>query len=167
MSVRECGRCDAISKTQNRCKRRICKTFPCCWQHLKTIYGLAVKESQIPNAGLGLFTTKDIIRRSSKSPRNDVKIVKYTGEVLSSVQLNQRYGDELADYTFRINKNKYLDARSTQTNVARYANGCDNPHQPLECNARLTSSGWLVATKSIKAGSEILTPYHISYWTPD
>ena len=81
-SVKECQRCEATTKSGNRCKNRTCRG-KLCWQHLKKQEGLRVKPSGIQGAGMGLFTTKPF--------KKNEKIANYTGEQMSRAQINQRY----------------------------------------------------------------------------
>ena len=104
MSVRTCDRCTGTTKAGNRCKNRTCRSG-LCWQHLKKVKNLRIKPSQIPNAGLGLWTTK----RFKANEKVDV----YSGEELTRAQLDARYpGAEPAVYTICIGD----DARSNPTN---------------------------------------------------
>jgi SET domain-containing protein len=69
-----------------------------------------------------------------------------------------------------------MDAASTQTGLARYANDCRSANKRAgQCKGNnskfdmtTTRAGkttiWLRATKNIKAGSEILISYGRKYW---
>lgn len=167
MSERECDRCHAQTDAGTRCKNRTCTTGTYCWIHLKKIDHLRVKPSQIPHAGLGLYTTEDI-----HVPRGqEVPIIEYTGEHLTKRQLDRRYpGDTLAAYAIQIgDSNRYIDARSTQSSVARYANDCRGSRR--QCNATLEARdhdtrSFLTADRNIRANHEILTSYGPNYWEP-
>jgi hypothetical protein len=157
MSIRECDQCSFIKANGERCKNRTCTTHPFCWQHLKKEHGLRVKPSTIAGAGHGLYTTRDI--------KNNSKIASYTGDILTKEQLQQRYpGNTLGAYTLMQHGNKYVDARSTQTAVGRYANACDKPGSRVRCNAKLTKAATLKSVKKIKAGDEVFVPYGRDYW---
>jgi SET domain-containing protein len=125
---------------------------------------LYLKPSSIPNSGSGLFTSKDIATKT--------RIAKYTGVIktLSESQANP------TGYDVAIPKGRVLDASSTQSGIARYANDCRTVNKKKkQCkgnNAKFSistrkgvTSVWLVSTKAISAGSEIFVSYGGSaYW---
>jgi hypothetical protein len=114
MSVRECTQCTATAQsTGNRCKLRTCVSARYCWRHLITLEGLRIKPSTIPNAGLGLFTTKDRIR-NEKLDNYKVGTVRETKR-----EIDRRYGNEVGKYVWCANNANCFDARSTQTNWVR------------------------------------------------
>ena len=111
MSVRECDRCHGINVSGARCGRRTCKTGTLCYQHLSKQVGLAVRPSTVPGAGQGLFTTRPITAAKKR-------IIAYTGELLTKPQVDARYGEGVGSYVLQTRQG-YLDARSTQSSVAR------------------------------------------------
>ncbi|KAG5187398.1 hypothetical protein JKP88DRAFT_153606, partial [Tribonema minus] len=126
---------------------------------------LKVAPSTIPGAGLGLFSVKTIeVTRAQRAA--GVRIIKYTGEQLTNEQVNARYGVGPRPYVLGLRRpaGMNVDARSTQSSVARYCNAGDRPGHGLTCNARFTETGWLVATRTIPAGAEIITKYGGGYW---
>lgn len=163
---RDCQQCQATCKNRTaQCRRRTCKIADYCWQHLRSVCHLQVKQSNIRGAGLGLFTTNDI-----RVPRNGTKrIVKYASDSpfmrrVSANAIDAEYGDKLGVYVWCKNAKTCYDAKSTQATNARRANACDRPGHRVRCNAKINHGGWLVATKNIPAGSEIYTPYGRAYW---
>ena len=57
----KCTRCKYSATRRGhtfRCSRTTCKIGGYCFAHLKTLFGLEVKQSTIPGAGLGLFATR-------------------------------------------------------------------------------------------------------------
>ncbi len=166
-SLRECTRCVSkrTSKKVNptRCKKQTCKTARKCWQHLKSENGLQVKMSRIAGAGQGLFATRRF--------RRNEKIDDYKAQLpaLTQHQINRRYPGKNTNAAYvwctPNKRTRCYDARSSQSNLARYANGCDrNPRDLTGCNAKINVNGVLVATKQIEIGNEILTPYGANYW---
>jgi uncharacterized protein len=163
-TIRDCDQCAGTTATGARCSRRTCKLGRYCFQHLSKEQGLAVKNSTIPGAGQGLFTTKDITIPANKK-RSGVPLIQYTGEQLTNAQHDARYGeDERGQYVLRLGPNRYIDARSTQASVARYANACDRPGHQKPCNARFDVGGKLVVIKKLKKGQEVLTRYGNDYF---
>lgn len=168
MSVRDCQQCRSDTKRGDQCLRRTCKLANLCWQHLKADYNLMVKKSEITGAGMGLYTTVPINVPMSQRARGK-KIVQYSSPNAymasrSRAQINDLYGTELAPYVWCKNSNECYDAKSTQSTVARYANSCDKPGARRPCNARISNSGWIVATRNIPAGGEIFVKYGPEYW---
>jgi hypothetical protein len=110
---------------------------------------LRIKRSQIPHAGLGLFTTKDF--------KKDTKVVDYKGEISDHASGG--------DYDLEITPNKFVNANKSKyvggySNMARRGDGKTN-------NAKLTAyrgEGRIKSTKPIKAGKEVLTSYGREYW---
>ena len=156
MSVRECARCSFIKDNEEQCKLRSCVSGSLCWIHTRRQYHLRVKPSTIPNAGRGLFAATADFRKGQQ-------IVPYSGDVLTRAQYEQRYPNDDGEYVFKVNNNRYIDARSTQSAVGRYANRCTGTGLP--CNARITGAQHpnLKATRLIHDGDEILVPYGGSF----
>ena len=164
MSRRHCVRCASTTKTGARCRRNTCVYFQFCWQHTREKYGLYLKPSAIPHAGLGLFTLRDI--------QKGRRIAAYTGVLRTDEELDRMEANANA-YAVRIKKNLSVDASSTQTALGRYANDCRSVNvRRKECpgtNAKFvvnqrTQKVYLKATKRIQAGSEIFLAYGRAYW---
>jgi len=112
-----------------------------------------VKKSSIPQAGLGLYAERTF--------EVDDRIVEYTGEKLTTDQYERRYkNDQLGSYGLALSEKYVIDARRTDAGVARYA--CDYHGSGKKPNAEYVNFGgrvWIVATRRIKQGEEILTDY--------
>lgn len=160
MSIIECDRCHGTTINNERCKRRTCKYGIYCFQHAKSMYGLKLGQSNIAGANIGLFATKDI--------QNNKNIIEYTGLIRSHDDFNTNP----SPYGVHLNNTTVLDARSTQSSIARYANDCRAINKRNgECrgnNARLTNAHNnrinLRSTKNIRAGQEIFASYGREYW---
>ena len=164
MSIRECVRCSAQTQKGARCKKRTCVYSEFCNTHTKKLFDLYLKPSSIPASGSGLFTSKHIATKT--------RIAKYTGEIKTAAE-NQ---ENPSGYGLEIPKARVLDAASTQSGIARYANDCRSVNKrEKQCkgnNSRFSvstrkgiTSVWLVSTKSIPANSEIFVSYGArSYW---
>ena len=177
MSVRECDRCHANTATGGRCRRRTCVNGRYCWQHLMRDHHLRVRASNIPGGGKGLFAQRTArAARNNNGPvfRSEDTIGEYTGDRLNAAQLQQRYpGNTLGAYVVSASANNNIDARSTQTNVVRYANHCRPRNQRAgHCrhnNARFvanqrTGRVRVAATRNINQGDEIYVSYGREYW---
>ena len=159
MSVRECDRCHAITKSSGlRCRRNTCIYAKYCFQHTRVKLGLYLAKSSIPNAGKGLFTLHPIKKKA--------KICDYTGELV-------RLAGFEGDYGIQMNKKLVLDGRSTQSALGRYANYCRSKNKKKgECtgqNSRFVINNkkktvYLKATKNIPAHGEIFVSYGANYW---
>ncbi len=170
-----CITCQAIStKTGRRCSRRTCQLFPYCWQHLRLIDGLAVKKSQIPGVGLGLYSFNKTFHKGDR-------IVEYTGDVKPF----NPHDPKLNPYGVQINKKEIIDADNPHRHsVARYSNDCrpinKQKHQCAGNNAKLVyydpkdvkntefepyaGKVFIEAIKTIHPGEEIFVSYGKAYW---
>lgn len=124
---------------------------------------LIVKKSRIPGAGKGLFTTSRI--------RKGDLIVEYKGEKMSWANCLKRYGNDIdqAAYLYYVSKNNCIDAQFTPNELARYANDANgyNGKKGLKNNSEYTNVKgvpYIIATKNISPGSEILVDYAGDYW---
>lgn len=151
-SVNVTRRCAHVGDT-GRCKRMTTITHPFCGQHTREHLGITIQKSNIPKAGLGMFAIRTFVA--------DERIVEYSGEKLTTDQYDRRYNkDSMGSYGIQLSEKYVIDARKTTSGVARYA--CDYHGSGKKPNAEYINFGgriWIVATKRIKAGEEILTDY--------
>jgi uncharacterized protein len=122
---------------------------------------LVVKRSRLPGAGKGLFTTKFI--------RKDAKIIQYRGEIIGWKDYNERVKRQEDGYLFYFNRNYCVDAYRTPQYKARYANDAmgivrvkgmrNNSFYEIH-----DDKCFIVASRDIKAGEEILCDYTRDYW---
>lgn len=128
-------------------------THPFCGQHTREHLGITIQKSNIPMAGLGMFAVRPFVA--------DERIVEYSGEKLTTDQYDRRYDkDSMGSYGIQLSEKYVIDARKTSSGVARYA--CDYHGSGKKPNAEYINFGgriWIVATKRIKPGEEILTDY--------
>ncbi len=120
---------------------------------------LEIKSSQIPNAGLGLYTLVDI--------KNDTYIVEYTGAITTWKEADHQDGDN--PYLFYINEDHVIDGSKNTTSKSKYANDARGLTrvQGLRNNSTFIEDGirvFIQATRNIKAGSEIFVNYGPDYW---
>ncbi len=161
MSEIECVRCIAQTKKGARCKLRTCRIADYCSIHAKSILQLGVKPS--PVSGYGLFTYADIPK--------DRKICEYKGVNISQ----EEYDTGNGIYGVEIPRGRVIDAKSTQSCLARYINDCRYSNRRAgTCagiNARFSlktvrgvTTVNIKSTKRIPAGSEIFLKYGAKYW---
>ncbi|MES2394484.1 MAG: SET domain-containing protein-lysine N-methyltransferase [Bacteroidota bacterium] len=122
---------------------------------------LAVKKSNIPGAGKGLFIKRDV--------KKGERIVEYLGEIISWKECDIRAERDEGGYVFYVSRNKCIDAFNTPEELARFANDAKGltkiPGITNNCKYEIyKKSGWIAATKNIKAGSEIFVSYGAEYW---
>ena len=117
---------------------------------------LYIKPSQIPNAGLGLFT-------AIKLQKGDI-IATFHGEVLKEQEAQRRQAENKHDYFMNLPNGLTLDCQNTQ-GFAKMAN--DGTNTTFTCNAIITlyeNQVVLVARKTILIHEEIFTSYGKQYW---
>ena len=154
-SVYKSNQCIAkADSTGERCKLRTARGRK-CWHHTLRDDNLRVKKSNVPAAGLGLFTGAKPMKKGASIP--------YTGENLSRRAIDRRYGDATAQYTLCRSKTHCRDARRTDTpGLARWIN--DSRGTAHRNNVKLTSAYTAKATRNIAANTEIFASYGREYW---
>lgn len=108
---------------------------------------LAVKRS---NAGLGLFSLKDI-------PKGHY-IIEYTGDRISAEEANERGGK----YLFDVTKDLVIDGKDRK-NLARYINHSCRPNAEAEHDEDVDRI-FIRAKRNIKSGEEITYHYGKEYF---
>ncbi|MCX7728395.1 MAG: SET domain-containing protein [Bacteroidia bacterium] len=122
---------------------------------------LIIKKSQLPSAGKGLYTTKNI--------KKDSIIIEYRGEIIDWKEYGKRVKEDKDGYMVFINRKKCIDAYNTPQYKARYANDAEGliKIKNLKNNAEyqiINDKVYIVATRDIKAGEEIFVSYSKDYW---
>jgi len=154
MSVRTCDQCAALTTRGERCKNRTCVVGPYCWLHTKVDKGFIVKASTIPNAGKGLFASKEF--------KKGEEIGQYTGDKLTRNQADAIPDAQGAYILCHIDE--CVDARRTNSTPLRYMN--DPRGTGKRSNARFVASNRFAVrtTKKVKKGEELLVEYGRRYW---
>ncbi len=124
---------------------------------------LAIKPSQLPGAGMGLFAEKDFKKGDT--------IVKYEGEKITWKECIKRNNkqESVGCYYLFINNRKCIDAQHTLWALGRYANDATgfNRIPGLRNNSRYEvekGEAYIIASRNIKAGEEIFVSYGRGYW---
>ena len=122
---------------------------------------LIVKESQIPNAGKGLYTTRAI--------KSGSKVIEYKGEIIDWKEYTRRVERNEDGYLFFIDRKRCIDAYPTPQYKARYANDARGLTRAkgLSNNCEydiFDGRCFIVAIKDIAAGEEIFVDYTKDYW---
>ncbi len=119
---------------------------------------LEVKESNIPGAGRGLFTTKVIPKGT--------RIVEYKGKIKTWKEVKN---DDNNYYIYYVTRNYIIDASSYKKSLARYVNDAKGLKKikGINNNAEFIREKFKVfidAIRDIPAGAEILVSYGKEYW---
>ena len=122
---------------------------------------LIVKQSQIPGAGKGLFTTTPI--------RKGQKVVEYRGEIIGNKEYWRRVRREEDYYVMELTPHRSIDAMYTKQFKARYANDAAGIKRVkgLSNNCDYAEYGdkvYIESRRDIKAGEEIFVNYTKGYW---
>jgi SET domain-containing protein len=124
---------------------------------------LYVKKSQLPKAGKGLWTSEDI--------KKGERVCEYEGERLTWKECLKRNENQKGKgaYYFFINSKNCVDAQYTPDALGRYANDAAGPgrKEGFRNNCKydvIKGKPYIVATRNIKAGSEIFVSYGKEYW---
>jgi SET domain-containing protein len=121
---------------------------------------LFINKSQIPGAGMGLFTTRPIAKGEI--------IVEYKGKITTWKEFSKQ-PDERNGYVFYIFSTHVIDAWGSKKSLARYANdargiarvkGLNNNSEYHVYKRRC----FIRAVKDIPAGAEVLVDYGKEYW---
>jgi uncharacterized protein len=120
---------------------------------------LVVKKSILPGAGKGLFTKKLIPKGT--------RIVEYKGRITTWKEVDHHKGEN--GYIFYVKRDHVIDAAPYKKALARFANDARgiNKVKGITNNSEYKEYGlrvFIVATKDIPAGSEILVDYGKDYW---
>jgi SET domain-containing protein len=121
---------------------------------------LIIKESAIPNTGMGLFTLIPIYKHEIISV--------FTGDVISNSQALKRAQKGNDGYFINMPNGKILDSMHTHC-FAKYANDAKGfIETDFNTNSVITLDDdgniCIVATRNIKAGDEIFCKYGYRYW---
>jgi SET domain-containing protein len=126
---------------------------------------LYLKKSQLPGAGKGLYTDQEI--------KKGQEIVEYQGEVVPWSVVEERSAKGEEGYAFYISERYSVDAYHTPWAMGRYANdakgfgrveGLRNNSQYVIKRKKGERKVYIVASRTIRAGSEILVDYGTDYW---
>jgi len=121
---------------------------------------LVVKKSTLAGAGKGLFTKVDIAKGE--------RITEYKGRRMTWADA-QKLPDYRNGYIFYFTRNHVIDAWGTKKGVAHFANDSRGLVRVtgIRNNSEYIIEGtrcFIEATRSIRAGEEILVAYGPDYW---
>lgn len=121
---------------------------------------LFIKESQLPNAGKGLFTSIEIFK--------DEVIAIFKGEILTDKEAAKRAKNNTDGYFINMLNGTIMDSNHIFC-YAKYANDSQGLKKTsFAYNAEISLDDdeqiCLLATKKIKPGEEIFCSYGKKYW---
>ena len=156
-------------------------TYYACPEHLRSVYGLEIRRSSLPGAGLGLFAARPF--------RKWETLCRFGGEVITMERLNQRMRNPTANtapYAIRLpGRDGMVRDEFRYRSPAAFSNDSINPLllyalvvidgekwgdayqracRRAPANALATGDTCLVASKKIPAGAEVTWHYGSSYW---
>jgi SET domain-containing protein len=131
---------------------------------------LEIKQSSIPNSGLGVFAKEPIAKGTA--------IGRYSGLGMNQEALDKKYGTKTAEYGLTVTCSNAADCGTVQASEKHFHKVCidavefgnwacrinDGPHSGLKDNVAFGDDGTVYATKNIRAGEELLTNYGSDYW---
>ncbi len=126
---------------------------------MKQKKSLIIKPSQLPGAGMGLFTNVDI-------PKGG-RIVEYAGQRRKWKDVKHLDGHN--GYLLRLSRTTAIDAKPKRSGKGRYANDAMGLARVpgLRNNAEYLIYGnrvFIEATRNIRKGEEILVGYGREFW---
>ena len=163
-------RCICDSSTGQRCNNKTVIGSPYCWIHLMNIKHLRIKESNIRNAGKGLFVMDRTAEDNAIIFHRGETIIFYHGEIINRDELERRYRNKTAPYGIQIYQNRFEDAalergpgsllnHTTEDNAnCEFSISRNNKRNP-----NLNHLIYLKATKNIRNGQELLVSYGSDY----
>jgi len=159
----ERGQCTFTNpSTHRRCKRKQYIGFDVCFQHLSKKYNVRIAPTTLPIQGKGLFATNNTTNNAIVFKPNQT-IISYNGELITDMDLKERYGELNAPYAVSIDRGKnrnMIEDAACQRSTGSFA----NHKPPSKANAKLSlsqSTGRVIlkATKNIRNGKEIFVSY--------
>jgi hypothetical protein len=151
--------CIADSKNGHQCKHRT-QHGAYCWIHLAQLEGARIKQSNIKDAGKGLFATRDF--------KKGEKIADYTGDLVLVKDGNDNEpSGNLSHYILELTQVIGIDAARTNTAAGRMVNDARrteyNNNVRFSCN-QINKTAKLIALRNIKKGEEFYVSYGKNYW---
>jgi uncharacterized protein len=150
--------CTSDTKQGKQCGQRT-QYGEYCWIHLSQLHGARIKPSLVPNAGKGLFATRDF--------KKGEIIGNYTGDIVRVDQVSNDANLPRSAYILELTETLGIDAARTNTAEGRMVN--DARKSGFKNNVRFSANqrnktAKLIALRNIKKGEEFLVSYGRNYW---
>lgn len=149
-----------VQNSDRLCKRKT-KLYPkYCWTHANKEFGVKIATSSIPNAGKGIFATKDL-------PKNHMIQYARQKDFMTHAQMDARYpGDTLAPYGMcDVHSDKCWDGLPYRSGLGRWANDPRGTKKKDNLTFVVQDhKAYVKTTKKVKKGDELLIKYGRQYW---
>lgn len=158
----QCGQCEGITNSGQRCKRKVCTGVPLCPIHLKKEMHLKIALSKLKDANRGLFAFDPAGPLDEVVFRKGSIIADYGGDNITDEELNERYGQWTGPYAVRHYNGGLYDAACNR-GIGSIVN---RPNRSHHANAKLISGRNKIrvkAIKNIRNNEEILASYGRQY----
>lgn len=157
--------CTFVKSNGTRCGCKVAIGTDLCHIHLKKEKHLAIKQSNIPNAGKGLFAFWPAAPNGLVFEKGQT-IIEYTGEVINRDTLVERYGLNTAPYVAQLKEGTFIDAAKirdagSSANTQRIRR--DNNAQLRPSYNTRPQKLVIKATKNIYHNQEIFLDYGAEY----
>ena len=143
--------------TSSNCKGTQCKSRTkygiYCWTHLRAKQALRIKQSQIANAGKGLYAAKTFSKGE--------EVAKYTGDRIATDMVDKR-----SMYVLELSRKVCLDAARTNTAPGRMLNDSRGTGKCPNCAFVIDTrnkTARILTTKRVMEGDEFLVSYGAQY----
>ena len=176
----EIRRCEYKTES-GRCRRMTRKQIPYCWQHTRIAGRVVIRQTR--GKGLGLFACDGNVSRDSTVFKKGDEIaiyarkkkgtVKAIGEFMTERQSRERYGRcNTEPYAINIKSGKNIHPNTLsvvdtacQRSIGSYANSSSSQRTANAILTEFYEDGeyWLVATKKICNGEEVVWYYGDDY----
>ena len=147
--------CTADTKAGAPC-RAVTAMGQYCWNHLRTIRGLRIKKSQVPNGGKGLYAARALPTHYK---------IDYTGD-----RMMMQCATQGGQYVLQITQAVGIDAARANCGEGRWINDPRGTVLTANCEFRIWTPpgksriGCVRTTRPVAAGEEILVKYGAGYW---
>jgi hypothetical protein len=162
----ESHRCAHTYENTERCKKRVQIGLDLCWIHLLKDRKLRIKESLIPNTGLGLFVEDKNANEGDVIFRKGAVICNYNGDVISYQLGEGRYGANTGPYLISITEKGYREDAALARGVGSLINHkCQTLSNVNFVKKRLNGIYRIsiMANKNIRNYSELYVNYGKAY----
>jgi hypothetical protein len=176
----KCVRCQGGTRGR-QCKRTVCIGLPVCWQHARTYYNIRIKDSNIQGAGKGVFVDRPRTAQGVLVFKKKDKICPYYGDVLNEDEYNARARNPIYTLRLRGGENPLYEDAACERGIGSIINHTTTRNSNVRFSiGNNPKKGWIVATKNIYNGDELLVNYGSDYvlgadafetrrkkWSPD
>ena len=157
-------------RNNRRCRRTCLYGLPLCWQHVRAVYRVLAKDSDVVPGERGLFAHDATAPPHAIVFRPGDRIIPYDGHAMSKHALDQRYPGHTPGVYALCEGNACVDA-GCRRGWASFANGTNTEmraNRGVQANAEYTYDSnlrqfFIVATKAIRNNGKIIVNYGDDY----